>query len=276
MILYAVALVTGFLNDLETSRNVSVRTRNLRLTAIHSLFRYAAFELPTHGAQIQRILAIPGKRFTRKQMGFLNREEVDALLEAPDRKSWSGLRDHAFILTAVQTGLRVSEMTGLKREDLLMGPAAHLQVIGKGRKARSTPLAKPTCAVLKAWLREPQRGNHDVQYPSFRGERLTIHGVQHLLKKHQVVAAKTCSSLTDRRVTVHLLRHTAAMDLLQAGIDRSVIALWLGHESFESTRVYVEATLAMKEKALAKTTPHDGKPGRYKPEDKLLAFLDSL
>ena len=269
-------LVTEFLNDLETSRNVSVRTRNLRLTAIHSLFRYAAYELPTHGAQIQRILAIPGKRFARKQMGFLNREEVDALLEAPDRNSWSGRRDHAFILTAVQTGLRVSEMTGLKREDLVMGPAAHLQVIGKGRKARSTPLAKPTCAVLNAWLREPQRGNHDVLFPSFRGERLTIHGVQHLLKKHQVVAAKTCSSLTDRRVTVHLLRHTAAMDLLQAGIDRSVIALWLGHESFESTRVYVEATLAMKEKALAKTTPHDGKPGRYKPEDKLLAFLDSL
>ena len=269
-------LVTEFLNDLETSRNVSVRTRNLRLTAIHSLFRYAAFELPTHGAQIQRMLAIPGKRFTRKQMGFLNREEVDALLEAPDRKSWSGRRDHAFILTAVQTGLRVSEMTGLKREDLLMGPTAHLQVIGKGRKARSTPLAKPTCAVLKAWLREPQRGDHDVLFPSFRGERLTIHGVQHLLKKHQVVAAKICSSLTDRRITVHLLRHTAAMDLLQAGIDRSVIALWLGHESFESTRVYVEATLAMKEKALAKTTPHDGKPGRYKPEDKLLEFLDSL
>ena len=269
-------LVTAFLNDLETSRNVSVRTRNLRLTAIHSLFRYAAFELPTHGAQIQRILAIPSKRFTRKQVGFLNREEVDALLAAPDSKSWLGRRDHAFILTAVQTGLRVSEMTGLKREDLVMRTGAHLRVIGKGRKARSTPLAKPTCAVLKAWLREPQRGNQDVLFPSFRGDRLTIHGVQHLLKKHQATAAIMCPSLKDRRVTVHLLRHTAAMDLLQAGIDRSVLALWLGHQSFETTRIYVEATMAMKEKALAKTTPHDGKPGRYKAEDRLLTFLDSL
>ena len=269
-------LVAAFLNDLETSRNVSVRTRNLRLTAIHSFFRYAAFELPTHGAQIQRVLAIPSKRFTRKQVGFLNREEVDALLAAPDRKGWSGRRDHAFILTAVQTGLRVSEMTGLKKEDLVMGTGAHLRVIGKGRKARSTPLAKPTCAVLKAWLREPQKGNQDVLFPSFRGERLTIHGVQHLLKKHQATAANTCPSLKDRRVTVHVMRHTAAMDLLQAGIDRSVIALWLGHECFESTGVYVEATLGMKEKALAKTTPHDGKPGRYKAKDRLLAFLDSL
>ena len=269
-------LIGAFLDDLETSRNVSVRTRNLRLTAIHSFFRYTAFELPTHGAQIQRVLAIPGKRFTRKQVGFLNREEVDALLAAPDRGSWSGRRDHAFILTAVQTGLRVSEMTGLKREDLVMGPGAHLQVFGKGRKERSTPLAKPTCVVLEAWLREPQRGDQDVLFPNFRGNRLTIHGVQHLLRKHQAAAVKKCPSLKERRVTVHLLRHTAAMDFLQAGVDRSVIALWLGHESYETTQVYVEATLAMKEEALARTTPHDGKPGRYKAEDSLLAFLDSL
>ena len=237
-----VPLITAFLDDLETSRNVSIRTRNLRLTAIHSFFRYAAFELPTHGAQIQWVLAIPGKRFTRKQVGFLNREEVDALHAAPDRGSWSGRRDHAFILTAVQTGLRVSEMTGLKREDLVMGAGAHLRVIGKGRKERSTPLAKPTCGVLKAWLREPQRGNRDVLFPNFRGERLTIHGVQHLLKKHQATAAKKCPSLKDRRVTVHLLRHTAAMDLLQARVDRSIIALWLGHESVETTQVLLELT----------------------------------
>ena len=269
-------LVTAFLDDLETSRNVSARTRNLRLTAIHSFFRYAAFELPTHGAQIQRVLAIPGKRFTRKQVGFLNREEVDALLGAPDRGSWSGRRDHAFILTAVQTGLRVSEMTGLKRQDLVLGTGAHVQVIGKGRKSRSTPLAKPTRAVLKAWLREPQRGDRDVLFPSFRGERLTIHGVQHLLKKHRATAAEKCPSLKNRRVTVHVLRHTAAMDMYQSDIDRSLIAMWLGHESFETTRVYVDATLAMKEKALAKITPHNGKPGRYKAKDSLLAFLDSL
>lgn len=269
-------LITAFLDDLEASRNVSVRTRNLRLTAIHSFFRYAAFELPTHGAQIQRVLAIPGKRFTRKQVGFLNREEVDALLGAPDRGSWSGRRDHAFILTAVQTGLRVSELTGLKRQDLILGTGAHVQVIGKGRKSRSTPLAKPTCAVLKAWLREPQRGEQDVLFPSFRGDPLTIHGVQHLLKKHRATAAKQCPSLKNRRVTVHVLRHTAAMDMLQSDIDRSVIAMWLGHESFETTRVYVDATLEMKEQALAKTTPHNGKPKRYKAKDGLLAFLDSL
>lgn len=269
-------LITAFLDDLETSRNVSVRTRNLRLTAIHSFFRYVAFELPTHGAQIQRVLAIPMKRFTRKPVGFLSREEVDALLAAPDRARWSGRRDHAFILTAVQTGLRVSEMTGLRRQDLVLGPSAHVQVLGKGRKTRCTPLAKPTCGVLKAWLREPQRGDQGVLFPNFRGERLTIHGVQHLLKKHRMAAAKHCPSLKERRVTVHVLRHTAAMDLMQADVDRSVIAMWLGHESFETTRVYVEATLAMKEKALAKTTPHKGIPARYKAQDSLLAFLDSL
>ena len=269
-------LITEFLDDLETSRNVCARTRNLRLTAIHSFFRYTAFELPTHGAQIQRVLAIPGKRFTRKQVGFLNRDEVDALLDAPDQGSWSGRRDHAFILTAVQTGLRVSEMTGIKSQDVVLGTSAHVQVIGKGRKSRSTPLAKPTCAVLKAWLRESQRGEQDVLFPNFRGERMTIHGVQHLLKKHQAVAVRKCPSLENRRVTVHVLRHTAAMDMLQAGIDRSVIAMWLGHESFETTQVYVEATLEMKEQALARTTPHKGKPKRYKAEDSLLAFLDNL
>lgn len=269
-------LITAFLDDLETSRNVSVRTRNLRLTAIHSFFRYTAFELPSHGAQIQRVLAIPTKRFTRKPVSFLSREEVDALLAAPDRESWLGRRDHAFILTAVQTGLRVSEMTGLRTKDVVLGIGAHVQVLGKGRKLRSTPLAKPTCTVLKAWLQEPQRGTQDVLFPNFRGEQLTIHGVQHLLKKHRTTAAKKCPSLEGKRVTVHVLRHTAAMDLLQAGIDRSVIAMWLGHESFETTRVYVDATLAMKEKALAKITPHKGKAGRYKAKDSLLAFLDSL
>lgn len=253
-----------------------MRSCNLRLTAIHSFFHYVAFELPTHAAQIQRVLAIPSKRFTRTLVSFLTRLEVDALLAAPDLNTWSGRRDHAFILTAVQTGLRLSEMTGLRHEDLIFGSGAHVRVIGKGRKERCIPLAKPTLAVLKAWLREPQRGDSGVLFPSARGKRLSVHGVQYLLNKHRIAASKACLSLKQKRVTVHRLRHTMAMDLLQAGVDRSVIALWLGHESVETTQIYLEATLAMKEQALAKTTPPDGKLIRYQPSDQLLSFLSSL
>ncbi len=269
-------LIVAFLDELEKHQGVSVRSRNLRLTAIHSFFRYAAFEAPAHSAQIQRVLAIPSKRFTRTLVQFLIRPEVDALLAAPDQFTWSGRRDHAFLLVAVQTGLRLSEMTGLKREDLIVGAGAHLRVVGKGRKERCTPLAQSTLAVLKAWLREPQRGNGDVLFPSAKGERLSVHGVQYLLTKHRMAACKVCPSLKEKRVTVHRLRHTMAMDLLQAGVDRSVIALWPGHESVETTQIYLEATLAMKERALAKTLPPHGRPGRYQPGDQLLGFLNSL
>ncbi|MFM0616369.1 site-specific integrase [Paraburkholderia nemoris] len=269
-------LIVAFLDQLEKQQGLSVRSRNLRLTAIHSFFRYAALETPTHSAQIQRVLAIPSKRFTRTLVPFLTRPEVDALLAAPDQRTWSGRRDHAFLLAAVQTGLRLSEMTGLKREDLVLGVGAHFRVIGKGRKERCTPIAKSTLAVLKAWLREPQRGDGDVLFPNARGERLTVHGVQYLLNKHRNTASKICPSLNQKRVTVHRLRHTMAMDLLQAGVDRSVIALWLGHESVETTQIYLEATLAMKEQALAQTSPPRGKPGRYRPTDRLLTFLSNL
>lgn len=269
-------LVVAFLEHLEKHQGVSVRSRNLRLTAIHSFFRYAAFEAPACSAQIQRVLAIPSKRYTRTLVQFLTRPEVDALLAAPDPSTWSGRRDHAFVLMAVQTGLRVSEMTGLKREDLILGAGGHVRVIGKGRKERCTPLAKSTRTVLKAWLREPRRGDDNVLFPSAKGERLSVHGVQYLLNKHRMTAAKVCPSLKHKRVTVHRLRHTMAMDLLQAGVDRAVIALWLGHESVETTQIYLEATLAMKEQALAKTTPPRGKPGRYQPGDRLLSFLNSL
>ena len=267
-------LIVAFLDELEKHQGVSVRSRNLRLTAIHSFFQYAAFEAPAHSAQIQRVLAIPSKRFTRTLVQFLTRPEVAALLAAPDQFTWSGRRDHAFLLVAVQTGLRLSEMTGLKREDFIVG--AHLRVVGKGRKERCTPLAQSTLAVLKAWLREPQRGDGDVLFPSAKGERLSVHGVQYLLTKHRMAACKVCPSLKEKRLTVHRLRHTMAMDLLQAGVDRSVIALWLGHESVETTQIYLEATLAMKERALAKTLPPHGRPGRYQPGDQLLGFLNSL
>jgi len=269
-------LVVKFLDDLEKRQGISVRSRNLRLTAIHSFFRYAAFEAPTHSAQIQRVLAIPSKRYTRTLVPFLERGEVDALLAAPDQRTWSGRRDHAFLLVAVQTGLRLSEMTGLKREDLVVGAGAHLRVTGKGRKERCTPIAKPTLAVLTAWLRERQRGDGQILFPSARGDRLSVHGVQYLLNKHRMTASAACPSLRQKRVTVHRLRHTMAMDLLQSGVNRSVIALWLGHESVETTQIYLDASLAIKEQALAKTTPLIGRSGRYQPCDRLMDFLNRL
>lgn len=269
-------LIVAFLEDLEKQHGLSVRSRNLRLTAIRSFFRFAAFEAPTHAAQIQRVLAIPSKRHPRALIRFLTRSEVDALLAAPDQATWFGRRDHAFILMAAQTGLRVSEMTSLTRKDLMLGTGAHVHVIGKGRKERCTPLAKPTIAVLKAWLQEPQRGDGQWLFPNAKGERLTVHGVQYFLSKHCATAAKACPSLRQKHVTVHVLRHTMAMDLLQAGVDRSVIALWLGHESVETTQIYLEATLAMKEQALARTTPPQGSATRYRPDDQLLGFLKNL
>jgi site-specific recombinase XerD len=269
-------LVVAFLDHLEKDQALSVRSRNLRLTAIHSFFRFAAFELPSHAAQIQRVLAIPSKRFTRTLVRFLTRPEVDALLAAPDQRTWFGRRDHAFMLMAVQTGLRLSEMTSARREDLVLQAGAHVRVIGKGRKERCTPLAKPTVAALNSWLRDLPRGDGRLVFPNAMGERLTVHGVQYMLRKHSAAAAKTCPSLKAKRVTVHLLRHTMAIELLQAGVDRSVIALWLGHESVETTQIYLEATLAMKEQALAKTTPPRGTPTRYRPGDRLLRFLTSL
>ncbi len=269
-------LVSVFLDHLEKQRGLSVRSRNLRLTAIHSFFRYLAYELPTHSAQIQRVLAIPSKRFTRTLVRFLTHPEVDALLAAPDLRTWIGRRDHAFMLTAVQTGLRLSEITAATREDLVLGMGAHIRVVGKGRKERCTPLARPTGAVLKDWLREPARGDGRLLFPNVKGERLSVHGVQYLLAKHAANAARVCPSLQGKRVTVHLLRHTMALRLLEAGVDRAVIALWLGHESVETTQMYLEATLAMKEKALAKTAQPQGRRGLFRPSDRLLSFLNSL
>ena len=269
-------LVVAFLDDLEKARAVTARTRNLRLTAIHSFFRYVAFEAPTHAALIQRVLAIPAKRFKRRLVPFLSRQEVDALLTAPDQRTWSGRRDHALILLAVQTGLRLSELTGLRQEDLHVGTGAHVRVVGKGRKERCTPLSKNTRAVLAAWLKEPLRAPDQPLFPNARGGRLSAHGVHYLLAKHVTTAAEVCPSLKQKRVSPHVLRHTTAMDLLHEGNEQCVIALWLGHESIETTQVYLDADLEMKQRILDKTSPPSGKPGRYRPEDKLLAFLKSL
>lgn len=269
-------LIAAFLDDLETRRGIMPRSRNLRLTAIRSFFHYAAYEEPTHAAQIQRVLAIPGKRHTRALVSFLTRPEIDALLAAPDPHTWFGRRDHALLLVAVQTGLRVSELTGLQRADVALGAGAHVRCLGKGRKERCTPLTKTTVAVLKAWLQEPARRKAATLFPSANGGRLSPDSVADLLAKHVARACHTCPSLRHKRVTPHVLRHTMAMELLQAGVDRAVIALWLGHESVETTQIYLEANLALKEEILAKTTPPDGTPGRYRAGDELLAFLNQL
>ena len=269
-------LVMTFLDEMERVRGITARTRNLRLTAVHSFFRFAAFEAPTHSAQIQRVLAIPAKRFTRTLVPFLTRQETEALLAAPNQRSWSGRRDHALLLLAVQTGLRLSELTSLRHEDLHVGVGAHVRVIGKGRKERCTPLSKSTRAVLAAWAREPPLTEDQPLFPNARGGRLSSHGVHYLLSKHVATATAKCPSLKKKRVSPHVLRHTTAMDLLQEGVDQPTIALWLGHESIETTQIYVDANLEVKQAVLDKTTPPQGTPGRYRPDDRLLAFLKGL
>jgi len=269
-------MIGAFLDHLEKGRSNVSRSRNLRLTAIRSFFRYAAYELPANSAHIQRVLSIPNKRQVRRLVGFLTRPEIDALLAAPNQHTWGGRRDHAFLLMALQTGLRLSEMTALCRGDLALGTGAHVRCQGKGRKERCTPLGKRTATVLRAWLREPVRGTSDILFPNARGGRLSADGVQYLVAKHLIVARQRCPSLQQKRVSPHVLRHSAAMELLQGGVDRSVIALWLGHESLETTQIYLDANLALKEEALKKTTPLYAKAGRYRADDQLLQFLKTL
>ena len=269
-------LISTFLDDLQQHRGISARSRNLRLTAIRSFFRYVSFELPERTEQCQSILAIPSKNYIHRQIHYLRRQEIDALLAAPDCNTWSGRRDHAWLLLTVQTGLRLSELTGLRHEDAHLGVGPYVHVVGKGRKERCIPLTKQTVVVLQAWLKEPTLGEGPFLFPNRRGGRLSNDGVQYLLAKHVAIAVEGCPSLRSKRVSPHVLRHTAAMELLQAGVDTTVIALWLGHESVETTHIYLEADLAMKQKALAKTTPHEGSPAVYKPDDALLVFLQSL
>lgn len=269
-------LVSAFLDDLEVTRGVTARTRNLRLTAVHSFFRFASYEAPDYAAHIERVLAIPAKKFDRTLVPFLSRPEVDALLAAPDLRTWSGRRDHALILLAVQTGLRLSELTGLHWDDVSLDTGSHVHVIGKGRKERCTPMSKATRAVMMAWQREPERSPGQPVFPNARGGPLSSHGVHYLLAKHVTTASLNCPSLKRKRVSPHVLRHTTAMDLLQAGVELSVIALWLGHASIETTQIYLDADLELKEKMLAMTTPPGGNPGRYRPDDALLLFLKGL
>ena len=269
-------LIDGFLNEVEKGRHCTPRSRNLRLTALRSFFRFCAFEVPTHAGQIQRVLAIPAKREAHPLIGFLTRPEIEALLAAPDRQSWGGRRDYAFLYFALQTGLRLSELTSLTWADLKLEPAAHVRVHGKGRKERCTPLTRQTVTVMNAWLNEPPRGAGNILFPTWRGGRLSSDAAQDLLAKHLAIARNRCPSLVAKRVTIHVLRHSAAMELLQSGVDITVIALWLGHESIKTTQIYLDADLALKEAALAKTTPITATPKRYRPDDQLLAFLNNL
>jgi integrase/recombinase XerD len=266
----------AFLNDLENHRANGARSRNLRLTAIRSFFRYAALEVPHHAALIQRVLAIPNKKQPRPLVDFLTQPELKSVLAAPNRNTWLGRRDHALLLTAVQTGLRLSEFTNLRQGDISLRSGAHVRCQGKGRKERCTPLAKPTVVVLAAWIHEQGKDASKILFPSARGGPLSSDSVQYLVTKYAAMARKNCPSLSQKRVTPHVLRHTAAMELLQAGVDRALIALWLGHESVETTQIYLDADLALKEKVLAKTTPIKGKRGSYRPDDQLLGFLKSL
>ncbi len=269
-------LIGAFLDHLEVDRHNSVRTRNARLAAIHALFRFAALRHPDHSALIQRVLSIPQKRGNRELVTFLDRTEIDALLAAPDHTRWVGRRDHALLLTAVQTGLRVSEITGLTCQDVELGTSAHVQCRGKGRKDRITPLAAQTVAVLRTWLAESRGRPSDPLFPGPRGLALSRDAVALMVSKYAAAASERCPSLKTKTVSPHVLRHTCAMQLLQAGVDTSVIALWLGHESAETTQIYLHADLAIKERALARTAPPNTTPGRYRPPDALLAFLESL
>jgi integrase/recombinase XerD len=269
-------MIGAFLEHLEHDRNNSPRTRNARLAAIHALFRFAALQHPEHAAVIQRVLAIPPKRTDRPMIAYLTEPEIAALLAAPDQSVWTGRRDHALLTLAIHTGLRASELTGLNASDLHLGTGAHVGCHGKGRKERVTPLSRQTAAILRAWLTEHAAGPDDPVFCTRQGTRLSRDALERRLAKHTATAALRAPALKTKRVTLHVLRHSAAMRLLHAGVDLTVIALWLGHESTDTTQVYLHADMAIKERALARITPPEAPAGRYRPPDTTLAFLEQL
>jgi len=270
------ALIGEFLNHLEQHRGNGSATRNARLAAIHSLFTYAAPRAPEHAAVISQVLAIPPRRRERAIVSYLTPEETDALVAAPGRQTWHGRRDHALLLLDVQTGLRVSELIGLNRHDIHLGTGPHVRCHGKGRKDRATPLTTQTVKVMRTWLAELNPDPATPLFPTQPGRRLSRDAVEHLVTRHTATAADTCTSIKEKHVTPHTLRHTAAMTLLKAGVDTSVIALWLGHEGTETTQIYLHADMTIKEQALARVHQPGTSPGRYRPPDTLLAFLDNL
>jgi integrase/recombinase XerD len=269
-------LIGAFLSHLEHDRHNSPRTRNARLGAIHSFYRFAALEHPEHAHTIARVMAIPTKRHERNIVCYLDLDEIKALLAAPDTGTWLGRRDHTLLLVMIQTGVRVSELVGLRVCDVHLGTGPHIRVTGKGRKKRATTLTGETVAILLAWLKERCGEPADPVFATRQGRPLSRYTVGVVVSKHAATAAATCPSLTAKRVTPHTLRHTNAMLLRAKGVDIATIALWLGHESTQTTHIYEHADPALKEKAIARTAPLGAKPGRYRPSDALLAFLKAL
>lgn len=268
--------ILAFLDHLEQQRGNSVRSRNVRLSAIRTFFRYVALRDPARLGQVTQVMAIPVKRQDKKLISALTREEVDALLAVPDRSTWTGRRDHALLLTMYNTGARVSEMTGLLMQQVRFGTTTYIELHGKGRKERTVPLWPHTARVLESWFQELSKRAGAVAFPNARGHQMARDGVEYLLRQTIRKAASVCPSLADSRISPHTLRHTTAMHLLQAGVDITVIALWLGHESIETTHCYVEADLATKQRALDRVAPVEGRVCRFQPDDALLAFLAAL
>jgi integrase/recombinase XerD len=267
--------VLAFLNHIEKDRGCSIRSRNSRLAAIRTFFRFVSLRDPTHLGMITRIMAIPNKRFEKKLVGFLTREEVKALIAAPNGKTWSGRRDHALLLTLYNTGARISEVIGLRRRQVDL-PTAAIRLMGKGRKERIIPLWDDTVRVLGAWFRKLEDSPDAVVFPSTRNQPLSRDGADYILRRAVATAKVACPSLENKSISPHVLRHSTAMHLLQSGVDLAVIALWLGHETIQTTNIYITADLASKEQALGKLEPMPGSFSRYQPTDKLLAFLDTL
>jgi len=269
-------LIGAFLDHLERDRGSAISTRNARLAALRSFFRFAALRHPEHAALIQRVLAIPTKRTHRGLVCFLTQPEIDALLAAPDRSTRTGRRDHALLVVAVQTGLRVSELVAVRRNDVELRAGGYLHCTGKGRKDRCTPLTTHTRAVLRAWLDERGGGPDAPIFPGPRGRPLGRDAVRRLIAKHAATAARICATIGSKRVSPHTTRHSCAMQLLRSGVDTATIALWLGHESSRTTDIYLSGDLELKERALARTRPASTPAGRYRPPDTLLASLESL
>jgi integrase/recombinase XerD len=270
------ALIAKFLNHLEQVRGNSPRTRNNRLAAIHSFYKYSAFRHPEHAATIARVLEIPMKRYERNGITYLDQEEIEVLLTIPDRTTWLGRRDYALLLTAIQTGVRVTELTKLRVGDVSLSTGAHCRVTGKGRKQRIAPLKPETVAVLREWLHEREGDDDDPLFPTRQGRQLSRDAVAKLLRKHIAAATGNCPSLAAKRVSPHALRHTNAMLLRAQRTDIATIALWLGHESIKTTYIYQHADNKLKQEAIERTAPIGTPPGRYHPPDQLLGFLESL
>lgn len=271
-----VEMIGVFLDDIENVRKNSARSRNTRLAAIRSFFRFVALQEPAYMFHCQKILSMPSKRYVRRNVEFLDTQEMLGLINAPDCSTWIGRRDHAILTIALQTGLRASELVKLRCCDIVLETGAHVRCEGKGRKLRATPLRRETVTVMKNWLKERRGSEHDPLFPTMRGDQMSRDALEHLVKRHIKTAAISCLSLIGKRVSPHVLRHSTAMDLLHHGVDQAVIALWLGHESVETTQAYIHADMKLKEKALAKMSPPVQHTGRYKPDDKLLSFLENL